>query len=150
MIFHRENEKILFEEVDLATMEKVAETILAAFPDVRVFLLRGNLGGGKTTLTQCFCRLLQCNDIATSPTYSIVQEYQSARGNSIFHIDLYRIQSEKEALEAGIEELVNSGEYCFVEWFDVAQNLIDNTSVLIKIEKTENDLRKITAEKLKR
>lgn len=132
-----------FNDVSLSEMEKVAKEVLAAFPDVKVFLLSGNLGAGKTTLTQKFCQLLRCQDTASSPTYAIMNEYKTIEGNAIFHLDLYRLRSEQEALDAGIEEVLNSGSYCFVEWFEVGQQLLPENCVLIEIEKNNNEKRNI-------
>lgn len=136
--------QLIFKDVSLSKLEKVAKEVLAVFPDVRVFLLNGNLGAGKTTLTQNFCQLLRCQDAASSPTYAIVNEYKTIDGSAIFHLDLYRLQSEQEALDAGIEEVLNSGCYCFVEWFAVGQQLLPENCVLIEIEKTSNETRNIT------
>lgn len=124
-------------------MENVSKQILAAFPDVKVFLLSGNVGAGKTTLTQKFCHLLRCQDKVSSPTYSIVNAYETIEGNAIYHLDLYRLKTAQEAFDAGIEELLNSGSYCFVEWFETGLQLLPANCVLIEIERNNSGTRNI-------
>lgn len=132
-----------FKQISLQEMPLVAKDILMLFPTVKVFLLQGNLGAGKTTLTQSFCKLLNVIDGTSSPTYSIVNEYKNIQGNSVFHLDLYRLKNAEEALNAGVEEVLFSGSYCFVEWFEIAENLLPENCVIIEIEKAENNTRNI-------
>lgn len=132
-----------FKQISLQEMPLVAKEILALFPTAKVFLLQGNLGAGKTTLTQNFCKLLNVIDTAASPTYSIVNEYKTAQGNSVFHLDLYRLKNVEETLNAGVEEVLFSGCYCFVEWFEIAEDLLPENCAIIEIEKAESDTRNI-------
>lgn len=136
----------IFKQVSKGEMANVANEILQHFATNKIFLLKGDLGAGKTTLTQEFCKLLNCVDAAASPTYSIINEYKTQNGLSVFHLDLYRIKNETEALQAGVEDIFFSGNYCFVEWFEVARNLLPDNCILIELEKTAIDKRRIIAQ----
>jgi len=136
----------VFEQVQLADMATVAKAILQLFPNTKVFLLKGNLGAGKTTLTQHFCKELHSTDTVSSPTYAIANQYATNSSAYIFHIDLYRLKTEEEVLDAGIEEMLFSPHYCFIEWYEVAQALLPENCVQIEIEKQDTDTRKITVQ----
>ncbi len=81
----------------------------------KILTLKGNLGAGKTTFSQFLVKSLGSQDTVTSPTYSIVNEYKSQTG-IIFHFDLYRLKSIEEAFDFGIEEYLESGNFCIIEW----------------------------------
>lgn len=99
----------------------------------KIFFLNGNLGVGKTTLIKEFVKQLGVKKSVISPTYSIVNQYVCKK--KIFHIDLYRLQSFDQILDIGIEEYLYSGNYCFVEWSQLLEELqIDDLKVLINIE----------------
>lgn len=99
----------------------------------KIFLLHGNLGVGKTTLIKEFIKQLGFKENVISPTYSIVNQY-IIKKKKFFHIDLYRLESFNEILDIGIEEYLYSGNYCFVEWSKLLENLDRNLKVLIYIE----------------
>jgi tRNA threonylcarbamoyladenosine biosynthesis protein TsaE len=81
----------------------------------KVVAFHGNLGAGKTTFIQAVCRLSGVKENVSSPTFSIINQYD-ANGKTIYHIDLYRLQDDDEAVSAGVEECLYSGDTCFVEW----------------------------------
>lgn len=83
-----------------------------------ILLLRGNLGAGKTTFSQHLVKALGSDDEVTSPTYSIVNEYQSPKGK-IFHFDLYRLKNIEEAFDFGIEEYLDNAFFCIIEWPEI-------------------------------
>lgn len=116
------------QELDLA-----AEQILTRFPNDRVFLLYGDMGAGKTTLINALCRALDVSDITSSPTFSIVNEYNSVHG-PIYHFDFYRLKNEEEALDMGYEEYFYADAYCFVEWPEKIANLLPPGSRKITID----------------
>lgn len=121
-------------------LELLAQEILAFAKGYKIFLLKGNLGTGKTTLTKQICKQLGVQGQTASPTYSIVNEYIYPKGK-IYHIDLYRLQSEEEAFEVGLEDYIDSNEYCFIEWPDLAENFLPNKYVEIAISKISDQNR---------
>jgi tRNA threonylcarbamoyladenosine biosynthesis protein TsaE len=107
-------------------------------PGIRVFLVNGPMGAGKTTFIKAACSTLGSTDHFSSPTYSIVNEYSYPRGR-IFHMDLYRLGSIEELLDAGIEEHIRSGDYCFIEWPEKAEGFIPENHVKIDMEMRGNN-----------
>ncbi|HEX2900140.1 MAG TPA: tRNA (adenosine(37)-N6)-threonylcarbamoyltransferase complex ATPase subunit type 1 TsaE [Bacteroidia bacterium] len=109
----------------------------------RIFAVYGTMGAGKTTLIKALCQLLGSEDVVKSPTFSIVNEYDSPSG-SIFHFDFYRINSLSEVFDIGFEEYLASGSYCFMEWPELIEPLVPEDAVEIKITVTGPEQRKIT------
>lgn len=105
----------------------------------KVVFLYGDLGAGKTTLTKEVLAQLGSEDEASSPTYGLVNEYALAEG-VFYHIDLYRLNSTEEALDMGIEEYVDSSQYCFVEWPQIIESIMDAYWSLT-IEMDEDEVR---------
>jgi len=100
------------------------------------------MGAGKTTLIKEFCTHLGIEDEVSSPTFSLVNEYESSLG-PVYHFDLYRIQSEEELYDIGYEDYFFSGYLCLVEWPEMASGIIPKNHILIKI-RIENKVRTIT------
>lgn len=117
----------------------VAEKLIEAFPKSRVFALFGQMGVGKTTLVKAVCNHLGCPDTATSPTFSIVNEYVIPNGPSIFHFDFYRLKNLEEAYNIGYEEYFYSGNYCFVEWPGLIEPLLPPDCVRVQITEETGD-----------
>ena len=97
-------------------LEKVSETIIKAAGDKRIIAFFGEMGAGKTTLIKEICAKLGVKDTVLSPTFSIVNEYKTKDGASIYHFDFYRLKSLTEAYDMGYEEYLYSGNYCLIEW----------------------------------
>ena len=112
-----------------------AEKILSACPNGRIFAIYGGLGAGKTTLVKGFAEALGSIDVVNSPTFSIVNEYESPEG-SIYHFDFYRIKRLEEVYDLGYEEYFFSGNYCFIEWPDLIEPLIPEEAISIHITNT--------------
>ncbi len=100
----------------LDELDAVARRLLAEGRNQSVWLFRGEMGAGKTTLIKAICRTLGVVSMVQSPTFSIVNEYTTHEGHSVYHFDCYRLRNEAEALDIGIEEYFDSGNYCFIEW----------------------------------
>lgn len=115
--------------------------------DVKLFLIEGDLGSGKTTLVQSCCRQLQVIDVVQSPTFALVNEYRTINNQVIYHLDLYRVQSREELLDIGIDEYLYSGHYCFIEWPQIIKDYIAEKYISVYIEHADNNNRQI---KLKR
>ncbi len=120
-----------------------AAKILESYGSHRIFAFYGTMGAGKTTLIKAICELLGSEDVVKSPTFSIVNEYDSPAG-SIFHFDFYRIENLSEVFDIGFEEYLASGSYCFLEWPELIAPLVPEEAVTINITVTGPEQRKIT------
>lgn len=103
-------------EFMLTGIEEAVSAIISASASRPVIAIEGQMGAGKTTLITAVCKSLGVVDSISSPTFSIINEYRTGRGEVIYHMDLYRLVSEKEAINAGVEDCLYSGNRCFVEW----------------------------------
>lgn len=122
---------------------RIAREILAACENDKVFAIYGDLGAGKTTLVRSICEELLTEDIVKSPTFAIVNEYESPRG-PVYHFDFYRISRLEEAYDLGYEEYFYSGNYCFIEWPERVEELIPRDAVKIRIEAPDQNNRVFT------
>lgn len=107
----------------------VVKEFLEVFYNYKTICLKGELGAGKTTLIKSFCSLLGCNDDVTSPSFSLINQYKTDK-SEIFHLDLYRLKNLEEAMDLGIEELIYSGSYCFIEWYEKIKNVLPTQNVV--------------------
>lgn len=130
----------------LDDLPQLVQEILGDCIDSKIFVFYGNLGAGKTTLIKTLCQQLGYKGDVTSPTFSLVNHYTTLEID-IYHMDLYRLKDEEEALEIGIEEYLYSGAYCFIEWPQVVIPLLDESYYKVQIETLENLIRKINIEK---
>ena len=130
----------------LNDLPQLVQEILRDCIDSKIFVFYGNLGAGKTTLIKTLCQQLGYKGDVTSPTFSLVNHYKTLEID-IYHMDLYRLKDEEEALEIGIEEYLYSGAYCFIEWPQVVIPLLDESFYKVQIEMQENLSRKIDIEK---
>ena len=118
-------------------LQTVTDTLLNFIDEVRIVLFYAPMGAGKTTLIKQLCKKLGSRDNFSSPTYSIINEYLGPQ-QKIYHFDLYRLKTEDELFDLGIEEYLNSGNYCFFEWPELVEAIIDNKYIKIEIEVKEN------------
>lgn len=114
-------------------LDQIAEQMLFLFPAARVFAVTGPMGAGKTTFIQAVCRQLGVIDNVSSPTFSIVNEYRTGSKEPVFHFDLYRLRKPEELLDIGYEDYFFSGDYCFIEWPELAGMLIPAGAVKVVI-----------------
>jgi tRNA threonylcarbamoyladenosine biosynthesis protein TsaE len=131
---------------DLNSIETTASEFLESFDNYKIFAFSGELGAGKTTFISALCKQLKVIEPVTSPTYSIIQEYKTSNGKIIYHIDLYRIKSSHEAMEAGIEDCLNSNEICFIEWPEKAPDIFPNETVFSNFEIVSATKRKLVTQ----
>ena len=120
-----------------------AEAFWRQFPDQTVLAFHGEMGAGKTTFIHALCLAKGVVDTVGSPTFSIINEYKYDKGR-IFHIDLYRLKDEEEAVRAGVEDVLYSGELCLVEWPDRVPGIFPPDTVALRIRAIDRDLREIT------
>jgi tRNA threonylcarbamoyladenosine biosynthesis protein TsaE len=107
-----------------AHLDDAARTLLDAFPQNRVFAFYGEMGVGKTTFIKALCRKLGVGDVTSSPSFGLIHEYLTDRGDSVFHFDFYRIRTLEEVFDIGYEEYMYSRDYCFLEWPEVVETLL--------------------------
>jgi len=129
-------------EYSLNQIQSIAKKILLDFPKHRVFLLKGNLGAGKTSLVKAFLESLGNSQEVSSPTYSLIQEYPG-KTDKIYHIDLYRARTEDEIFDLGIWEYFEGGNYLFIEWPEKLEPYIQDPYLEIKLEVLEAEMRSL-------
>lgn len=129
-------------DYSLKELTAVAEEIIATARH-KTLLFFGDMGVGKTTLIKEICNVLGVEDIAHSPTFSLVNEYKTNSGKTVYHFDFYRIENEEEAYDMGIEDYLYSNNWCLVEWPENIKNLLPLDTVSISISLLENGLRNI-------
>ena len=129
--------KTLFAE-NLEQLNSIAKQILDHTSTHKKFAFYGEMGVGKTTLIKALSLQLGVTDIVSSPTFSIVNEYQADENTKIYHFDFYRIEDENEAYDMGYEEYFFSSAYCFIEWAEKIPNLIEDDMVQIKMSVAGN------------
>lgn len=128
----------------LGDLPDAAEEILAALDGRNVVALYGPMGAGKTTLVREICARLGSEDTVTSPTFALINRYNSAEGNAIFHFDFYRIERQEEAFDMGYEEYFYSDGLCLVEWPEKVEELLPDDVMKVTITPTSNTRRVIT------
>lgn len=129
-------------------LESVAGKIIDYAGEIKVWLLQGQLGAGKTTLVKAIGSILKVDDPMSSPTYSIVNEYETQDGDLIYHIDCYRLRHVEEAMDIGLEEYLNSNNYCFVEWPEKITSLLPAQYLIIDIAVDEEECRTFNLNKI--
>lgn len=122
----------------LADINEAAKQFIENMGDSKVFAFYGKMGAGKTTFIKAICEELGVDDVITSPTFAIVNEYQSATtGDSIYHFDFYRIKKLEEVYDMGYEDYFYSGSLCFLEWPELIDDLLPEDATKVMIEATE-------------
>lgn len=126
----------------LDEIKQVAKNILLEKPH-KVILFHGNMGVGKTTFIKALSRELGVTDATSSPTFSIVNEYKADDNSMVYHFDMYRLKSEIEALDMGIEDYLYSGNWCFIEWAEKIPNLIPDDFTTINLSEATDGKRNL-------
>lgn len=116
----------------LSDLPKVAGQLVAFAGKEKIFIFEGEMGAGKTTFIKSLCAHLGIKDVVSSPTYSIVNEYESANG-SVYHFDFYRIKDIREAYDLGYEEYFYGGAICLIEWPERVEELLPENYIKIEI-----------------
>ena len=128
------------------TLEHINEAALRLMEeagDRKVIAFHGEMGAGKTTFIHALCETLQVKDVVGSPTFSIINEYNTNAGSVIYHMDLYRLKTNQEAIEAGVEDCLYSGNLCLVEWPEKAPGIFPADTVHCYLRSTGHNERKL-------
>lgn len=127
----------------LEKIDEAAAMLLQEAGSKKVIAFHGSMGAGKTTLIHALCEVKGVKDVVSSPTFSIINEYHFP-GGKIYHIDLYRLRDEEEAMRTGVEDCLYSGHLCFVEWPEKALGLFPTDTLHVFIETTDSQTRQLT------
>lgn len=131
-------------EIAIKNIEELPDAVgafIAGNKPGRVYAFYGPMGVGKTTFISEMCRQLGSEDDANSPTFSIVNEYLTDSWGTVYHLDCYRLDSEEEAFDAGVEDIFDSGQTCFVEWPERIEGLLPEDAVVVELRLGENNER---------
>ena len=130
----------------LEELDWVVKKLLAAANGARIWLFHGEMGAGKTTLIKAICKALGVRSVMTSPTFSIVNEYDGSE--RIYHFDFYRLKNEEEAYDIGVEEYLDSGTLCLIEWPERIPSLLPASRFEINLQIESPTKRRIQYQKV--
>ena len=132
--------EITIDSID--NIRKAARQFVSSMGEASVFAFYGSMGAGKTTFIKAVCEELGVEDVITSPTFAIVNEYRAEEtGELIYHFDFYRIKKLEEVYDMGYEDYFYSGALCFIEWPELIEELLPTDAVRVRIEETEGGKR---------
>jgi tRNA threonylcarbamoyladenosine biosynthesis protein TsaE len=121
--------KISIEITHISKLNQVAQMLVVAYSEAKVWAFEGQMGAGKTTLIQEILKVSGIKDVEGSPTYSLVNEYLTPNDRPIYHFDLYRIENEEEALNIGIEEMIYGEGLSIIEWPEIVKDLLPKETI---------------------
>jgi tRNA threonylcarbamoyladenosine biosynthesis protein TsaE len=124
-------------EFSIDQINEIAQKVIEANPE-KVILFHGEMGAGKTTFIKALCFYLGVDNPTSSPTFSLVNEYEAANNQLVYHFDVYRLKDQAEALDMGIDEYLYSGNWCFIEWAEKIPDLIPDNYSEITITQLDN------------
>jgi tRNA threonylcarbamoyladenosine biosynthesis protein TsaE len=118
---------------DKKHLPTAAKEFLEYTGDNKIFAFYGSMGAGKTTIIKAICEALGATDIVSSPSFTIVNEYRTSKGDTLYHIDFYRIKKQEEVFDFGIEEYLSGKSYCFMEWPGIIEEILPKETVTVRI-----------------
>ncbi|MEQ8629164.1 tRNA (adenosine(37)-N6)-threonylcarbamoyltransferase complex ATPase subunit type 1 TsaE [Ekhidna sp.] len=127
-------------------LQEVAKKLLSNFGNINVWCFDAEMGAGKTTLIKIICEEKGVQDEMSSPTFSIVNEYLTDKGEEIYHFDFYRLEDVEEAIDIGLEEYLFSGNLCLLEWPEIIEPLLPDEYLQISIKLVGDNTRSLTAQ----
>ena len=128
----------------LATIHEAAKKFIDNIGNNKVFAFYGKMGAGKTTFTKAICEVLGVEDVITSPTFAIVNEYTDGKGSPIYHFDFYRIKKLEEVYDMGYEDYLYSGDVCLLEWPELIEQLLPEDTVRVNLTENADGSRTLT------
>lgn len=128
----------------LDTIRSAARQFIENIGRSRVFAFYGKMGAGKTTFVKALCEELGCDDVITSPTFAIVNEYTDGDQQPVYHFDFYRIKKLEEVYDMGYEEYFYSGALCLIEWPELIEDVLPDDTVRVTIEEQADGSRLLT------
>lgn len=135
-------------KIQLIYFEKDINEIASEFFELtrphKHFAFYGSMGAGKTTFITAICRQLEIDDMVSSPTFSIINEYSTKAGVPVFHFDFYRIKSQEELLDIGFDEYCTDEAYCFIEWPEKGEDIMPDDFIKVEIKEVENGKRAVS------
>ena len=129
---------------DIEHIREAAREFIKQIGDRHVFAFYGKMGAGKTTFVTAICEELGVEDVITSPTFAIINEYTTGEGDSLFHFDFYRIKKLEEVYDMGYEDYFYSGALCFIEWPELIEDILPDDAVHVSITEQEDGSRLVT------
>ena len=129
---------------DIDHIREAAREFIEHIGDRRVFAFYGKMGAGKTIFVKAICEELGVDDVITSPTFAIINEYTSAKDDTIFHFDFYRIKKLEEVYDMGYEDYFYSGALCFIEWPELIEEILPDDAVRVSITEQDDGSRIVT------
>lgn len=129
----------------LEELEEVARKLISNFGHLYVWCFEAEMGAGKTTLIKQICKELQVIDAMSSPTFAIINEYETQKGDTIYHFDCYRLESTEEALNIGIEDYLFGENRCLIEWPEIIESLLPAHYLKISINLVGDNARSLIA-----
>ena len=129
---------------DIEHIREAAREFIKQIGDRHVFAFYGKMGAGKTTFVKAICEELGVEDVITSPTFAIINEYTTGEGDSLFHFDFYRIKKLEEVYDMGYEDYFYSGALCFIEWPELIEDILPDEAVHVSITEQEDGSRLVT------
>lgn len=131
--------KIVF---DIDEIDEVSKKILETFPHSKCFAFYAEMGTGKTTLINALCKQLGVRENTSSPTFSIINQYKNSKNETIYHTDWYRLKDAQEAINSGVQDILDErNTYCFIEWPELAEEILPHNCIKIKIDLINNNQR---------
>ena len=118
---------------DKSHLPVAARKLIEYTGEIKILAFYGSMGAGKTTIIKSICKALGATDIVSSPTFTLVNEYKTFKGESLYHIDFYRIRNKDEVFDFGIEEYLSSGSYCLMEWPELVEDILPSETIRIRI-----------------